>query len=128
MDSSKHSPHPLYIHPPPPTPNLSDPATYEPTTSKLNQILQQQDTIKSDCRGIMENQSKAENPKQYVEYQAQLNNLFVQHMELGLKATGIIAAESLRAEAESSVDESVELTARTLSAVEIKDDEPSVDD
>ena len=101
---------------------------YETTTSKLNQILKLQDTIKSDCRGIMDSQSKTEDPKQYVEYQAQLNNLFVQHMELGLKATGIIAAESLRAEAESSVDESVELTARTLSAVEIKDDEQSVDD
>ncbi len=101
-------------------------ADNEPVMSKLNHILYLQDTIKTECKSILDLQSKTDDPKQYVEHQALLNSLFVQHMELGLKATSLIAAESLKSSdstaatiallslsTESSCcDDSVELTAR----------------
>ncbi len=93
----------------------------EPTTTdtaaaeaNLNHILFLQDTIKAECKSIMDLQSKTQCPMQYFEHQTTLNNLFVQHMELGLKATSLLAAEGLRSAGSSYGDEpaTVELTAR----------------
>ncbi len=93
------------------TPEEIDPTPTAAETS-LNHILYLQDTIKAECKSIMDLQSKTECPTQYFEHQTTLNNLFVQHMELGLKATSLLAAEGLKS-AGSSCDESVvELTAR----------------
>ena len=125
-------------------------ASPESAMSKLNHILQLQDNIKTECNSILELQSKTiDDLKLYVENQTMLNGLFLQHMELGLRVTGILATESLKSSAddiavpptlstESSFgccDDSVDLTARdavpylgrTLSVMEgndIKLEEP----
>jgi hypothetical protein len=65
--------------------------TDDSTMGKLNHILYLQDTIRLECKSIIENQSKEEDLKIYTEHQALLNSLFVQHMELGLKASSLMA-------------------------------------
>jgi hypothetical protein len=89
----------------------------EPALSKLNHLLYLQDTIRIECKSIMELQSKTEDPGKYMEHQALLNALFIQHMDLGLKATGILASEGLRPmtvpDMESSTDDPIEFSART---------------
>ena len=82
---------------------------------KLNQILQLQDNIRTECKSILNLQSKTmDDPKLYVENQALLNSLFVQHMELGLRATSILAMENLK-----SADDNIAAAApSTLSRTE----------
>jgi len=124
-------------------------ASPESAMSKLNHILQLQDNIKTECNSILELQSKTiDDLKLYVEHQAMLNGLFLQHMELGLRVTGILTTESLKSADDIAVpptlstessfgccDDSVDLTARdavpylgrTLSVMEgndIKLEEP----
>jgi hypothetical protein len=121
-------------------------ASPESAMSKLNHILQLQDNIKTECNSILELQSKTiDDLKLYVEHQTMLNGLFLQHMELGLRVTGILTTESLKSadvpptlSTQSSFgccDDSVDLTARdavpylgrTLSVMEgndIKLEEP----
>ena len=97
----------------------------ETVMSQLNHILYLQNTIRLECKTIMELQSKEEDLNTYAQHQTVLNSLFVQHMELGLKATGLIAAENLKPVGDQvaigvsissteSVDDDVQLTARTL--------------
>ena len=52
----------------------------------LNHILYLQETVKLECKGIIDEQAKTEDPKQLAEYQALLNSLFVQSIELNIKA------------------------------------------
>ena len=103
-------------HPPP----MSDTET---VMSQLNHILYLQNTIRIKCKTIMELQSKEQDLNVYAQHQTVLNSLFVQHMELGLKATGLIAAENLKPAGDQvaigvsissteSVDDGVELSAR----------------
>ena len=65
--------------------------TEDTTIGKLNHILYLQDTLRLECKSIIENKSKEEDLKVYTEHQALLNSLFVQHMELGLKASALLA-------------------------------------
>ena len=65
--------------------------TDDTTIGKLNHMLYLQDTIRLECKSIIENQAKEEDLKLYTEHQALLNNLFIQHMELGLKASALLA-------------------------------------
>jgi len=95
----------------------------ETVMSQLNHILYLQNTIRIECKTIMELQSKEQDLNVYAQHQTVLNSLFVQHMELGLKATGLIAAENLKPAGDQvaigvsissteSVDDGVELSAR----------------
>ena len=97
---------------------------------QLNHILFLQNTIRLECKTIMELQSKEGlELNAYIQHQAVLNGLFVQHMELGLKATGLIAAENLKpvsseqvaigvsVSSTESAEDGVELTARTMGGV-----------
>ena len=120
-------------------------ASPESAMSKLNHILQLQDNIKTECNSILELQSKTiDDLKLYVDHQTMLNGLFLQHMELGLRVTGILTTESLKSADDIAVpptlstessfgccDDSVDLTARdalpylgrTLSVLEDKKEE-----
>lgn len=93
----------------------------ESLMSKLNHILYLQENIKIECKSVIDTQSQTEDPKQFMEHQTLLNNLFVQHIDMGLKAASLIAAENLKSDtvpslsAESSCDDSVaELAPATL--------------
>jgi hypothetical protein len=65
------------------------------TLDKINRILQAQDDIKTQCKCIMDAQSETDDTKLYIEHQTQLNRLFVQHMELVISASGLLAAEEI---------------------------------
>ena len=88
--------------------------------SQINHMLYLQKTIIKECQDIMELQSKEANFEVYAQQQTVLNSLFVQHMELGLEATRLIAAENLKSvEAEqaalgASTEIPVQFSARTV--------------
>ena len=88
--------------------------------SQINHMLYLQKTIIIECQDIMELQSKEANFEVYAQQQTVLNSLFVQHMELGLEATRLIAAENLKSvEAEqaalgASTEIPVQFSARTV--------------
>ena len=97
-----------------PLPLMSDPDAT--VMSQLNHILYLQSTICLECKGIMEMQSKEANFDVYAQQQTVLNSLFVQHMELSIKATKLISAEqdALGVSASSTEEEEgVQLSART---------------
>ena len=60
--------------------------TDDTTIGKLNHMLYLQDTIRLECKSIIESQAKEEDLKLYTEHQALLNILFVKHMDLGIIA------------------------------------------
>jgi hypothetical protein len=87
----------------------------ETVMSQLNYIAYLQNTINLECKTIMELQSKEQDLNTYTQYQTALNSLFVQHMELGLKATGLVTTENLKlSSAEDGVDSACRIR-RTLS-------------
>ena len=88
------------------------------TLDKLNSILKAQDDLKAECMTIMDAQSQTDDMKQYMEHQIQLNRLFVQHMELGISASGLLATEAKVSDAE------IMIRACSLS----DEPEPSVDE
>ena len=112
----------------------------ESSLSKLNYILHLQETIRTECITLIEEQAGSDDLKAYTSRQTVLNKLYTQYMELGLKATGLIAAGNLVADeigvSISSTDDTedgVELSARTLSVADeclcrTTSAEPSVDD
>ena len=55
-------------------------------TDHLNHILYLQETVKLECKGLIDEQTKTEDPKKLAEYQALLNSLFVQSIDLNTKA------------------------------------------
>lgn len=108
-------------------------------TSQINHMLHLQKTIIIECNKIMELQSKEANFDVYAQQQTVLNRFFVQHMELGLEATRLIAAENLKSveaeqaalgasteipvqfsalTVENSAEDGVQLIRRTLSCAE----------
>ena len=106
-----------------PLPLMADTDT---AMSQINHMLYLQKTIIIECKDIMELQSKEANFDVYAQQQTVLNSLFVQHMELGLKATRLITAENLKADeeqaalgasvasTESTEEEGVQLSARSV--------------
>jgi hypothetical protein len=99
------------------------------TLDKLNRILKAQDDIKAECRTIMDAQSQTDDMKQYMEHQIQLNRLFVQHMELGISASGLLAADSQCPDIELSARRELsdgDVIVRTSSLSD--EPEPSVDE
>jgi len=100
-----------------PLPLMADTDT---AMSQINHMLYLQKTIIIECQDIMELQSKEANFEVYAQQQTVLNSLFVQHMELGLEATRLIAAENLKSvEAEqaalgASTEIPVQFSARTV--------------
>ena len=107
-----------------PLPLMSDPDAT--VMSQLNHILYLQSTICLECKGIMEMQSKEANFDVYAQQQTVLNSLFVQHMELSIKATKLISAEQdtlgvSASSTESTEQEGVQLSARTLSEPHAED-------
>jgi hypothetical protein len=82
-----------------PLPLMADTDT---AMSQINHMLYLQKTIIIECQDIMELQSKEANFEVYAQQQTVLNSLFVQHMELGLKATRLITAENLKADEEQA--------------------------
>ena len=55
-------------------------------TDALNHILYLQETVKLECKGLIDEQTKTDDPKKLAEYQALLNSLFVQSIDLNTKA------------------------------------------
>jgi hypothetical protein len=55
-------------------------------TDHLNHILYLQETVKLECKELIDEQTKTEDPKKLAEYQALLNSLFVQSIDLNTKA------------------------------------------
>jgi hypothetical protein len=54
----------------------------------INHLLFLQETIKTECRSIIDEQCK--DATDYTDKQTLLNNLFVQHMDLNVKIAGLI--------------------------------------
>ena len=57
----------------------------------INHLLFLQETIKTECKSIIDEQ--CQNPGDYADKQALLNNLFVQHMDLNVKVIGLLATD-----------------------------------
>ena len=99
-----------------PLPLMADTDT---AMSQINHMLYLQKTIIIECQDIMELQYKEANFEVYAQQQTVLNSLFVQHMELGLKATRLITAENLKSDEEqaalgASTEITVQFSARTV--------------
>ena len=61
---------------------------FSPTMTDINHLLFLQETIKTECRSIIDEQCK--DATDYTDKQTLLNNLFVQHMDLNVKIAGLI--------------------------------------
>ena len=86
------------------------------TPESVNYILYLQEVIRTECKTIIEEQ-RENTAQEYIDRQTVLNKLYTQYMELGLKATRLIAASINPVSVSSTEDteEGVELSARTLS-------------
>lgn len=61
--------------------------------SSLNHLLYLQETIRSECKALVEEQVALDDHKAYIERQNLLNNLYIQYMDLSLKTAGLIATD-----------------------------------
>jgi hypothetical protein len=77
--------------------------------SSLNHNLYLQETIRTECKALLEDQVAVDDHKAHAERQNLLNSLYIQYMDLSLKATGLLAAEKQQKET------TVEFSTRTPS-------------
>jgi hypothetical protein len=87
-------------------------------SDQLNHILYLQETVKIECKSIMDEQAK--DPTKAAEHQALLNSLFVQSMDLNTRAIVAMQAEK-KVLADENVDtsgvESVDEILKSLNCI-----------